>query len=94
MFKNHIRAAELARKLELSPQTVGRWLKHDNKSIRNLHDLKKVADYFGTTIDYLLFETECKDVAEPLKSLKFDQEIVFGDYEIVVRRKRKATGGY
>lgn len=94
MLKNNIRAAELARKLELSPQTVGRWLKQDNKSIRNLHDLKKVADYFETTVDYLLFETESKEVAEPLKSLKFGQEIVFGDYEIVIRKKRKATGAY
>lgn len=90
MDRQHIRAAELARKLDLSPQTIGRWLKQDGGSIRNLHDLKKVADYFETTVDALLFaEDGARIDLGPLRNLKFEQEIAFGDYEIVLRRKRR-----
>ena len=51
-FKKNITQSEFANILGVAQQTVGSWEK--NKSTPNYDLLKKIADYFNVTTDYLL----------------------------------------
>lgn len=51
--KNGISASQLSRLTDIPKQTLSNWLGGENP--RDITQIKKVADYFGTTIDHLYF---------------------------------------
>lgn len=55
-----ITIAELERKLHIANGTIGKW----DKQNPSIEPLKKLADYFGVTTDYLLGRTEKKKYYE------------------------------
>lgn len=84
LTEKDVTVAQLARATKLSSKTIYSWL--SGQSARNLNDLKRVADYFNVSIDYLAFGIE------PLKKIEFkdfDDEINAGIYEVVLRKVRK-----
>jgi len=50
---------ELARKLGVHYQSIGRW-EHD-ETIPDANDLRKIAEFFKVTMDYLFFDNVPKD---------------------------------
>lgn len=81
---NKITPAQLSRATKIPPQTLNNWL--SGQSPRNLDHVKKVADYFNVTIDYLLYGNEFKS-NEFLED--FSEEINAGIFEVVLRRIKK-----
>ncbi len=51
--ENNINASQLSREINIPKQTLSNWLGGENP--RDITQIKKVADYFGTTIDHLYF---------------------------------------
>ncbi len=86
-----ITASQLSRACNVSNQTLNNWL--NGQEPRNLMHLKQIADYFGVTVDFLLYETNIKKTClkkkliEPIE--EFEDEINAGVFEIVLRRVRK-----
>lgn len=80
----NIKVAMLARETKVPAQTIHNWLQ--NKPPKNIDQLKKVSDYLGVTLDWLLYgvETELKN---PLEA--HQEEIVAGVWEVVLRRPKK-----
>ena len=79
-----ISIAQLARETKIPPQTLNNWL--SGVEPRSLSQVKRVADYFGVSIDELCFG-ESSAGGEPIE--KYDEEIKAGIYEVVLRRIRK-----
>lgn len=75
-----ITVAQLSRATSVPAKTVYHWL--HGQSPRNLVQVKKIADYFGVTLDYLLFGQMTPDVG--IESLKND--ILAGVFEVVLRK--------
>ncbi|MGG5340213.1 hypothetical protein IGJ48_002925 [Enterococcus pernyi] len=72
-IQRKITIAELERKLHIANGTIGKW----DKQNPSIEPLKKLADYFGVTTDYLLGRTDTpefttkdeKDVQQILENL-------------------------
>ena len=64
-----ITIAELERKLHIANGTIGKW----DKQNPSIEPLKKLADYFGVTTDYLLGRTDTLEFnkKEPYVAPKF-----------------------
>lgn len=54
--KNNTNISKLEREVGLSNMTIRRW----EHSSPNVDNLKRVADYFGVTIDELFGEAQCR----------------------------------
>lgn len=81
----NISAAKLARETKVPPQTLNNWL--SGQEPRNLNHVKTVADYFKTTVDYLVYETKGSVVKDEMEEHK--EEINAGVFEVVLRRVKK-----
>lgn len=77
-----ITVAQLSRATGVPAKTVYHWL--HGQSPRNLVQVKKIADHFSVTLDYLLFGQAMP--ANPIEELKND--ILAGVFEVVLRRVR------
>jgi transcriptional regulator with XRE-family HTH domain len=84
LTEHDITTAQLARATKLAPQTLNNWL--SGQQPRNLSQLKMVADYFGVSVDFLVYgkEEKAKTVLE-----KYEDEINAGTFEVVLRRVKK-----
>ena len=83
--KNDTTVAQLARATKISSKTIYQWL-HGQKP-RDLNQVRRVADHFSVTIDYLAFgivnnktKSEFSDYAD---------EINAGVFEVILRKKRE-----
>lgn len=84
LYEKDISAAKLARATGVPPQTINNWL--SGQEPRNLTQLKKVADYFEITVDYLVYGTK-QSIKEPID--EYRDEINAGTFEVVLRRIKK-----
>ena len=82
-----ITIAQLARATKISAKTLYQWL--NGQSPKNLVQVRKVADYFAVTIDYLAFGIIQKN---NLELIDFKNEFNAGVFEVILR-KQKITGG-
>jgi len=79
-----ITISRLAQKTKVPVQTIHNWL--SGMQPRSLTQVRKVADYFNVSIDYLCFGIEPKKQ----NSIKdYSDEINAGVYEVVLRRIKK-----
>lgn len=82
LLKDHdLTVAQLARATHVNAKTLYQWLY--GQKPRNLEQVKKVADHFKVSIDYLVFDTP--SVHQPLFS-ELQKEINAGVYEVILRR--------
>lgn len=81
--KNDITVAQLARSTKISAKTLYQWINGQNP--RDLKQVRKVADYFNVTIDFLAFGIEVKNKTE---FSDFKDEINAGIFEVVLRRPK------
>jgi transcriptional regulator with XRE-family HTH domain len=81
--KKGITAAQLARDTKIAPQTLNNWL--SGYEPRSLLQLRRVADYFEVSVDYLAYGIS------PSRSAiqEFNEEINAGVFEVVLRRVKR-----
>jgi len=77
-----IKITALAKQCNIPLQTLHNYLGGQNP--QNLDHVKKVADFFGVSLDYLCFGVKPKDVATEILTDK--EEIYAGIYEVVLRK--------
>lgn len=80
--KHGIPVSALARKTGVPVKTLYSWLQ--GQSPRNLNQLKTVAEHFGVSLEYLLFNE-----TPAVKNKSFDDlknEINIGNYEVILRK--------
>jgi len=81
--------AELSRQVQIPQQTLNNWLQ--GLEPKNLSQVKKVADYFNVTLDYLCFGeiSEHKNNNLIDNIIDYENEINAGIFEVVLRRIKK-----
>lgn len=84
LHEHDITAAQLARACKIPPQTINNWL--SGQEPRNLNQIKDVADYFGISVDYLVYgqQEDKKEVIE-----EYRDEINAGTFEVILRKVKK-----
>lgn len=82
-------ASKLSRKSGVPNATLSDWLA--GRKPRNLDQVKKVAEVFGTTIDHLCYGAEAREQKEPTVSLEalIDDKWLEGTFELKIRRVKK-----
>jgi len=75
--------AQISRSTKVARQTIDNWLM--GQEPRNLGQVKKVADHFGVSVDYLCFGSDKKE--KTIEDL--GEEINAGVFEVVLRRVKK-----
>ena len=87
MNENDITLSQLSRATDIPRQTLDNWV--SGQEPRSLDQLKRVADYFDVSIDYICFGAEKTD-----KQLTdYNDEINAGVFEVVLRRVKGSKGG-
>jgi transcriptional regulator with XRE-family HTH domain len=83
LSQRHISASELSKEVDIPKSTISDWL--SGTSPKNIDQVKKVADYFEVSIDYLCFgQTQNQsEISE------YTDEINAGVFEVVLRRIKK-----
>ena len=82
---------ELARRISISSKTVHEWVGTSGRLPRNPQHLKALSQFFGVSLDFLLFGEENHINLENLIS---KTELHTGLYEISIRRvSQKDDGG-
>lgn len=84
LHEHDINIAQLARATKVPRQTLDNWL--SGQEPRSLKQLRKVADYFDVTMDYLCFGIVA-EVKEPLH--EYEEEIFAGKFDVILRRVKK-----
>lgn len=78
-------ASDLSRKVGISVKTIHNWL--TGQAPRDINQVKKVANYFETSVDMLCFGVEAKESPEAIEAHR--DEINAGIFEVVLRRVKK-----
>lgn len=84
LHNKDVTVAQLSRATKISAKTLYQWL--NGQSPKNLVQVRKVADYFEVTIDYLAFgilERSKSEIAD------FRNEINVGHFEVILKKIRK-----
>jgi transcriptional regulator with XRE-family HTH domain len=81
--QRHISASELSKEIDIPKSTISDWL--SGTSPKNISQVKRVADYFDVSLDYLCFG-EKKNKTE---ISEYKDEINAGIFEVVLRRVKK-----
>lgn len=84
LHENGVKVIDLSKATRISEQTLHNWLA--GQKPRNIEQVKKVADHFGVSLNYLCFgeiEKANKDLTE------FRDEVLAGVFEVVIRRPKK-----
>lgn len=81
--RNDVTIAQLARATKISAKTLYQWLQKQKP--RDLNQVRKVADYFEVSIDFLAFGIELKSKSE-IKD--YQEEINAGVFEIILRKPK------
>lgn len=86
-------AAELSRKAKVPKQALSRWL--SGQDVKNVSQLKRVADVFGVTVDHLLFGEGPRDRNSSVSDIGqlLGDGWVGGTFELKLRRVRGTGGG-
>ena len=79
---NDMTMAQLSRATKVPSQTLNNWM--SGLDPRNINQVKKIAGYFGITIDELVYGV----TIEKTKLLEYEDEINAGFFEVVLRRKK------
>ena len=80
-----ITVAGLSKQTGIPAKTLYSWLQ--NQSPRNLNQLKSVADYFGVTLEFLLFNEQPKKEINSFEH--YSEEINAGQFEVILRKIKK-----
>jgi transcriptional regulator with XRE-family HTH domain len=76
-------ATELSKEVDIPKSTISDWLSGTNP--RNIAHVKKVADYFEVSLDYICFGETKKNT----EISEYHDEINAGVFEVVLRRVKK-----
>lgn len=79
--KRGITVVSLSKFTNVPAKTIYSWLQ--NQSPRNLNQVKKIADYFEVSLDYLLFNDE--RIKKP-EFEDFTNDIYAGKFDVILRR--------
>lgn len=79
--------AQLSRATEIPAQTLNNWL--SGLEPRSIQQLKKVADYFDVSLDEITYGIKPSAPAAPIKIEDHRDEILAGNFEVVLRRIKK-----
>jgi transcriptional regulator with XRE-family HTH domain len=82
MSEKDLSIAQLSRATFVPAQTLHNWLA--GQKPRDVDQVKKVAEYFDVTLDYLLYGIINESHLEPLE--KYREEINAGMFEVILRR--------
>lgn len=63
---------QLAEKVNVSQQSINKYENHDVEP--NLETLCMLADFFGTSVDYLIGHTDIKNKIEPVSEFALNRE--------------------
>ena len=83
MTEHDVTVAQLSRATKVPVQTLHNWV--GGQPPRDVRQVKKVADHFEVSLDFLLFGAERK--REIFK--EFQYEINAGIFEVILRRVKK-----
>ncbi len=75
----------LARTTKIPAQTIHSWL--TGAKPRDLDQLKRVADYFGVSLDFIAYGTSFQNQMSPIEQHK--EEINAGVFEVILRKVKK-----
>lgn len=75
----------LSKSVKTPNQTIHNWL--SGSKPRDLDQVKKVADHFKVSLDFLLYGIESEKPTTPIEA--FRDEINAGIFEVVLRRVKK-----
>ncbi len=80
---------QLADILNVTQQAVNKYENHDTEP--NLATLKQLADYFNTSVDYIIGRGDIRNSSEPVKEyiLTQDEEKLFEYYRQMSRSKQR-----
>lgn len=79
-----LKVTELSRATKVPLQTLHNWLV--GQKPRDIDQVKRVADYFGVSLNYLCFG----EIEKANRNLEdFKDEILAGTFEVVIRKPRK-----
>ena len=81
-----ITASQLSRATKVPVQTIHNWLSGSDP--RNLNQVKKIAEYFKVSIDYLCFGHDGESFKKS-EIKEYQEEINAGIFEVVLRRIKK-----
>jgi len=79
--------SQLSRATKVPNSTVQNWL--SGLDPRNLIQLKRVADYFDVTVDYLLYGGKRERERDRSAISEYADEINAGVFEVILRRVKK-----
>jgi transcriptional regulator with XRE-family HTH domain len=79
--------AQLSRATKIPQQTLNNWL--SGLTPRNLIQLKTVADYFETSVDFLLYGLKTTKETKKSEIVEYRDEINAGVFEVVLRRVKR-----
>jgi len=86
--KNKVTLDELAREIDITKTTISRY--ENEKRVPKMDTVKKIADYFNVTTDYLIGNTDEKKSADKIKkAIAKDPELVSFWDEIAQRDELK-----
>jgi len=86
--KNKVTLDELAREIDITKTTISRY--ENEKRVPKMDTVKKIADYFNVTTDYLIGNTDEKKSADKIKdAIAKDPELVSFWDEIAQREELK-----
>ena len=91
MQQRNISARELAKGIEEPQKTVNDWLTHKKRIPRDPQTIKKLAEYFGVGVYFILFGQE--DPKNILDAILEKTEIHTGLYEISIKKVKPKVGG-
>ena len=81
--KEDMTISQLAKRVDILVQTLHNWI--SSLEPRSLRQVRRVAEYFNVSIDYLCFgESELRDEIR-----EYSGEINAGVFEVVLRRVKK-----
>lgn len=84
MVSRRITQRELSEALDVPVKTVQEWVGSGARTPRNLDSLKKLANYFGCSLHFLLYGEE--DPRSSLGAILDKSEIHSGLYEITIKK--------
>jgi len=88
MERKSLTASELGRRAKVSKQTLSNWLA--GKTPRDLHQLKRVADVLGVTVDQLLYDARGSTKNTDIQSLIEEGQPIRGLFEVEIKMVKKA----
>ena len=82
MVERDVKVSQLSRATKVPIQTLHNWLSGQHP--RNMDQLKRLAEHFGVSVDYLLFGSAPREKASMFE--QYQDEINAGEFEVILRR--------